>query len=867
MSIPDRQTLAQTRPLRIKTTQAIRYRTLQTVECRHAKLNANGGLIEDPDVFPARHQTASRMRYFPPPAIRARETLTLLALCLMLTNFAWGQSPSGDLGRLLSDSCLACHDADTDTGLNLEDLRFALEDGTAFRKWEQIFDRVRTGEMPPPTEEQPAPELRSSALDELHTALLTASRKRQRQHGRVPARRLTKLELGYSLQDLLHISGDVTSAIPDEVESGLFDTVGATQRISAVHMEAYMKAADEALNLAIRLGPNPYRSAKSNYAYLDEWHEKPLQLGGSVTKKLDRGVALFVDIDYLTQFQLPVFMPGNYRLTTEVEAYQSRKPVIVKIILKEPSGAARLLTSADLTPGEPRTITVDAYLRPGDLAYVTYHTGKSIEQSYIGLATSGGAKFYKGPGIAIRSQQAEGPVTDRWPPHSTTELLGATRVVPARNPLTDGFRFEAGDSPEQTVAAIISELAPEVFRRPVSESEIEAVMQLARPALERRQELDAVRIALRALLSSPQFLLFAGEPGQLADHALASRLSYFLWKSVPDRRLLDLAAGGTLSEPAVLSAEVDRLLEDPRAERFVQDFVGQWLRLNKINATTPDDKLYPEYDELLGAAMPRETQLFFAELINGNLPLDNLIDSDFTFVNRRLAAHYGLPEISGQHFRRVSLPPDSPRGGVLTQAAVLKTTANGTVTSPVTRGNFVLTNFLGTPPSPPPPSVGSIEPDTRGKTTIREILAAHRNIETCAKCHRVIDPPGFALESFDPIGGYRTNYRASASPGGLAKFFGVMSTWRDGPPVDATGVTADGKPFAGISDYKRHLLTNKEQVARSFVSQLAVYATGAEIQFADRSEIDAILDRTRAENFRVRDIIHEIVSSRLFTHK
>jgi hypothetical protein len=203
--------------------------------------------------------------------------------------------------------------------------------------------------------------------------------------------------------------------------------------------------------------------------------------------------------------------------------------------------------------------------------------------------------------------------------------------------------------------------------------------------------------------------------------------------------------------------------------------------------------------------------------------------------------------------RRVELPADSPRGGVLTQASVLKSTANGTTTSPVTRGNFVLSNLSGTPPAPPPPDAGSIEPDTRGKTTIREILAAHRNIETCAKCHREIDPPGFALESFDPIGRFRTKYR--------------ITRFREGLPVDASGVTADGKKFSGIREFKKLLLAKNEQIARHFISRLVVYSTGGEIQFADREELDAIVDRTRDAGFPVRTIIHEVIKSKMFRNK
>ena len=464
--------------------------------------------------------------------------------------------------------------------------------------------------------------------------------------------------------------------------------------------------------------------------------------------------------------------------------------------------------------------------------------------------------------MAILSQKVEGPILDSWPPKSTQQFL--QRIS------TDSFDRSKHDSAGNTlqqVTEILKQFAPRAFRRPIADGELQRFVDLARPAIEDDRDFaDVLRVPLRSMLSSPQFLLFGGEAGELDDYALANRLSYFFWKSMPDQRLFALAAEGKLREPEVLAGQVDRMLADEKSERFVQDFLGQWLRLNKVNATTPDDGLFPEYDELLASAIPQEPVRFFTELINENLSLTNLIDSDFTFVNRRLAELYGIPDVKGQEFRRVELPDGSPRGGVLTQAAILKTTANGTVTSPVMRGNFVLTNFLGTPPASPPPAVGSIEPDTRGQTTIREILAAHRDIETCNKCHREIDPPGFALESFNPIGGHRTHYRVS---GGELKFgdFTVPAPYKQGLAVDASGVTADGKEFAGITEFKQHLLDQKDQVARNFVSQLLVYSTGAEIQFADREEIETILERTRKDDYRIKDLIHEVAQSKLFRNK
>ena len=355
----------------------------------------------------------------------------------------------------------------------------------------------------------------------------------------------------------------------------------------------------------------------------------------------------------------------------------------------------------------------------------------------------------------------------------------------------------------------------------------------------------------------------------LDNHALATRLSYFLWKSLPDDQLFHLAAEGKLDNPDILSSEIDRMLDDEKSQRFVEDFLDQWLELEDIDATSPDEKLYPEYDDVLRQAMIEETHAFFTELIWNNRSVRHLLDSNFTFLNRRLAEHYGIPGIEGLEIRKVSLPGNSVRGGILTQASILKVTANGTNTSPVPRGNFVLGNLLGTPPSPPPPGVWAVEPDTRGATTIRELLAAHRSSESCNRCHREIDPPGFALESFDPIGGFRTRYRSTGEgdrPDG--DLFGRrINEYRLGQPVDPSGTTRDGDSFGGIREFKQFLLKQEEQVARNFLRQLVAYATGAEIQFADREELDRMLQKARTDDYGLRGMIHAVVLSELFRNK
>src|SRR5581483_7342531 len=271
---------------------------------------------------------------------------------------------------------------------------------------------------------------------------------------------------------------------------------------------------------------------------------------------------------------------------------------------------------------------------------------------------------------------------------------------------------------------------------------------------------DAMLSGYSAVLCSPAFIGLEEKPGRLDGPALAERLSYFLWNSEPDDRLRSLATSGALLKPEVLRAQTERMLSDPKARRFTDAFLDYWLDLRHVNATSADGSLYPDYylDDLLVESATAETQLFFAELLRGDLPARNIVSSDFAMLNERLAAHYGLPPVHGVALRRVANPADSVRGGILTQASVLKVTANGTTTSPVLRGAWVMERILGKPLPPPPPGVSAIESDTRGATTIREQLAKHRTQTSCAGCHAKIDPPGFALESFDVMGGYREKY-------------------------------------------------------------------------------------------------------------
>ncbi|MXY53226.1 MAG: DUF1592 domain-containing protein [Gammaproteobacteria bacterium] len=780
-----------------------------------------------------------------------------------------------EMRPLLDSSCMACHSNQVLSSLDLTQTGFDLSDTAAFRVWERVYDRVRRGEMPPAPMPAPPGEVLEPALGALKEALIEANLA-ARGPQRTPLRRLTRLEYRYTLADLLQIdvehAAGLAEGLPAEADSGGFDTVAASQGISALHVRKYLDAADRALDLALDLGPRPeVQTFKVDYAdsgYLNFMHDGEF-LGAGVTMKVGDAVATFFDSASTYMFHTDtegysVPAAGRYKVTVEARPYQATSPVTLTVFKgKEGVAAAAALTeligSFDLVDDEMRTLEVVTFLRPGDVVSPSVADLKKPEGDYVNYyAPENNVRDYKGEGIAIRSLAVEGPLRDAWPPASTLGLLGDLAIEDGAPVLTK--------EPYAHIQDIVADFAARAFRRPPSPGEVEAYASLAQPLLEEGESfLNALRVPLRAVLSSPSFLFHASAEPTLDEHALATRLSYFLWRSMPDDELFAVAAEGRLSDPAVMAEQVERMLADAKSERFVKDFAGQAFRLYEMNATTPDAGLYPEFDERLGQAMVAETELFLARLIGENLGAANLVAADFTFVNRRLAEHYGLAGIEGQHMRRVALPEDSVRGGLLSQASIHKITANGTTTSPVPRGNFVLANVLGQPAPPPPPNVAGLEPDTRGTTTIREQLAAHRSNPMCASCHVTIDPPGLAMESFDPIGGFRKVYRASGEEVLGADGQTYPGPYKQGLPVDASGVTPEGEVFAGFEEYREFLVREKlEDVAQHFVSQLLVLATGAEVQFADREARDRIVAKLAGNDYPVRSMIHEVAQSDLF---
>jgi hypothetical protein len=505
----------------------------------------------------------------------------------------------------------------------------------------------------------------------------------------------------------------------------------------------------------------------------------------------------------------------------------------------------------------------------------------------------GHAMGFTGPGIACDYLEIEGPLHEVWPPESHRLLFGDLPLgqykpedhpgerPPARKPLRQevihvinrpdpeqGMWTVESKQPLADADRLLAAFLPKAFRRPVSEAVRQAYVAQVDARLKAGDCFEtAMRYAYRAALCSPDFLYHIEPAGDLDDYAVACRLAYFLWNSAPDERLTQLAAEGKLRDAGVLDQEIERLLRDPKSQRFVEDFLGQWLKLRQIAATDPDRKLYPEFSAYLQDSMVGETRAYFRELLEKNLAASYLVKSEFAMLNEKLAKHYGIDGVHGSQIRRVDVPADSARGPFLTQASILKITANGTTTSPVPRGAFVLSRLLGQPPDPPPANVPAIEPDVRGAKTIREQLDKHRADPACASCHVKMDPPGFALEAFDVIGGFRTRYRSigegdPAPRGNIDPFIGIG--FRLGPAVDATGELPDGRKFHDAVELEKLLAAQPEKLLRNMAEQLLVYGTGREVLFADREEIEQVVAATQREGGGLRTLLHQVVQSSLF---
>lgn len=687
--------------------------------------------------------------------------------------------------------------------------------------------------------------------------------------GRVVSRRLNRLEYQKTVCDLLGIKIDLQEMLPPDRPADGFDNVGESLHTSSFLMEKYLEAASIALDRAIANRPQP-PLIKNRYS-LKETHQVKSTTEKVFRKSDDDDRVVMLSSSPWQAITLSPFYPpdpGNYRFRISAAGVQSSgKPVTYRVDagLMLMTGKQHLVSYFDAPANESSVVEFIDYLDARNTIRILPY-GLASAQAVDNV----GADVFDGAGLAIDWIEAEGPLNEVWPPASHRLIFGdlPQKSAPIYN---QSDRVEVvSDDPAADANRLLRQFCRRAFRRTVADDDVAPFVAIVTTKLnEGRSFEQAMRVGLTAVMVSPEFLFLREDSGALDDFAVASRLSYFLWRTMPDEGLLTLAEQSQLRRPETLHAQVERMLQDPRSKEFVSDFVGQWLNLRDINFTMPGHLLYPEFDDMLKESMVRETELFFTEVLTHDLSITNFVASDFSMLNGRLARHYGIPNVDGWEFRRVSLPADSHRGGLLTMASVLKVTANGTYTSPVVRGVWVLERMLGTPPSPPPESVAGLVPDTRGATTIRAQLVKHRQDEACASCHIEIDPPGFALESFDVIGGWRDRYRLAGWARNAQEVVlnGRKMPYYHGAIVDPSGVLPDGRKFQNIDEFKMLMLADKDQLARALAEKLVTFSTGAAPNSADQSQTETIVAECRAKSYGLRSLIHAIVGSELFLTK
>ncbi|MFN0080305.1 MAG: DUF1592 domain-containing protein [Prosthecobacter sp.] len=768
--------------------------------------------------------------------------------------------------------CIGCHGPKKQKGdFRVDELKIAANAADA-ENWQLVLDNLHLGEMPPEKEKQSQPAEVELVTTWIQSEIKRAAQALGGQKSEVVLRRLNRFEYENTIEDLFDVRGDYAIGFPEDATSGGFNNNGAALGLSAEQINQYLRAADFILNRAIVTKPKP-ETVKVSFTLHDieavnarrmaerEAYEKKnnIKRTEAELKQLERmkaaggraapyypkhGEDALIPMQYLkpdTNGFYFVREPGWYRY--KVIAYPVRNDG-APMRLEVSHGTGRqedvptVVDIIQLTEAQPKESEFRVYLQPGRRIALRMIDGVNwMPGSKVAESTS--------PAIAIKKIEMEGPMIEQWPPRGHQAMFG---------------KQEIANIDEAAVPQLLRDFAPKLFRRPVESSVVDEFVAFYQERLKEVSALDAFKLTVKAMMTSPLFLFHYEPATKVDDFALANRLSYFFWCSMPDDELLALAAKGSLANPAELKKQMTRLLADAKSQRFLQDFTGQWLQINKVGEMRPDKNLYPEYDDLLERAMVQETEMFIREMLINDLSLTNLIDSNWTMLNDRLAKHYGIAGVQGNEFRKVALDKTrTVRGGLLAQASILSITSNGTTTSPVVRGVWILNHLLGTPPPPPPPDVPPIEPDIRGASTIQEQLDKHRDIAQCAACHRKIDPYGIALENFDVIGGWRDTYRSLIQNGRSPR-----PQLSEGKAVSADDELPKLGRFATFMDFRTLLGKSEHLVFRNVAEQLATYALGRSLGFADREDIDHIVKTTRENGGGLKTMITALVQSPLF---
>ncbi len=773
------------------------------------------------------------------------QTILLSAILLskVLAFDAHGQEP------LLKKYCIQCHGAEKPKG----DVRFDDVSKIDPQLWTTIFEQLANREMPPEGKPQPTDDERQSLMD--HALLVATTEMPISAPG---FRRLNRREYGHTVRDLLGLrkgTFDPSRFIyKDEVADG-FDTEAQALVISNELLIEYLGSAEKSLRQALFTADPakpPVRDVRVDIKKMDG-------VGGGryIVANKDRilmrnGGKGMIHASKATR---AMAAPGRYIITVTaagvdrdnypIRLTPEEGPIIMGFGVGAPSGGRsdEIQKTVELKDDVDQTFTFETWIDKGYFPYFTFENGppKPIVQIRAGirrgkLPRKAGNQPYAGPAVRVSAFKIEGPFHDEWPPESYRTTFDAAAIPNLANAAA---RTQA-----------VERFAARAFRRPVTKAELAPYFRyLDKQHAETKDWHESVIRTLAAMMGSLDFLYLHEEPGELNAHALASRLSFFLWSTMPDAELFALAKSGKLKEPAVLKAQVARMLADPRSDRFSDSFSDQWLALDKLGSMPPDAKsgeyrVY--YKAKLEPAMREETHQYFRHVLRENRSVRDFIDSDYSFINAGLADLYNVPFTGGKdEFVRVTFPPQAHRGGLMGHASILTLSANGVETSPVERGVWVLKHLLGTPPPPPPKEVPALVPDLNGAETVRQLLAKHRSDSACMECHRQIDPPGFALEAYDPIGRFRTKYSKTM-------------------PVSTEG-DYKGKPFQDVAGLKKLMLAQRRPFARSLVVRIAEYAKGRKLVASDFKTVETILDQAAKDDFRLKDIIRLIAESQLMT--
>ncbi len=763
-----------------------------------------------------------------------------------------GEQRAALIEPMLEDYCSRCHnDFDHIAGLSVEGLKAGdVAEGRNAEAWEKILRRVAAGEMPPHSKKQPDPALRAdfvSWLDEGRAQYASA----HPDPGAAPVRRLNRREYANAVRDLLGVDGDFAAALPPDNSGFGFDNIADVLSVSPTLMERYVAVAGKAARLATGLVPRrdfvtTWQVAKDGSVMntgIPAYNERagadlPLgSRGGTAvryTARWDGAYDVAVWLNSNTNNESDRLPEDRFALRVPMKAGVHWIAVSFRRQTWPDEVVQTVRNTTDYVPlplEKPVDLPLDVWVdgqRAGTLTVPSFrvhprYSQHNFPRDVLQLDVAG--PFEAGGNADLASRRAV-------------------------------FVCQPGNAAEEAPCAkrILGGLARRAWRGPVSDAELAPLLRIYASERAAGGFESGVEAGIEALLVSPRFLFAvetpvagsAGGVGRLSDYDLATRLSLFLWSSIPDERLLTLAGKGKLHQPAVLGGEIARMLADPRAEALTENFAGQWLYLRNLDQQRPDITAFPQFDVPLRTAMATETRMFFAHVLSANRPVTDFLRADYTFLNERLARHYGIDGVRGPAFRKVALAPDLPRGGLLGQASILTVTSYGNRTSVVKRGKWILDNLLASPPPPPPADVPALKAEHDGKLlTAREQLELHRANPACASCHQRMDPLGFALENFDAVGAWRTEDA--------------------GQVIDAGAVLADGTAFKGFSGLQQILLDRREEFARAFTERLMTYALGRGLGPQDMPAVRAIARDAAKDDWRVQTIIKGIVMSPGFT--